>query len=85
MRLPTDLRGIIKERTITFSYTDLVQKRPSGMTKFQEWLRTQGIKEGKEPMDGYVEIKHPYDWTGKPLLLVPVELAIKIATLGYMP
>lgn len=94
VRLPPDLGGILKERTSRFSYRDLTLKKPSGMTQFQEWLRSHGIKEGTEPKDGYVCVPHPQPWTKsmiwkdtKPtqLLLIPGELAIKIATLGHMP
>jgi hypothetical protein len=92
MRLPTDLQGILRDRISRFSYGELTRKRPSGMTRLQEWLRSQGIQEEMDDREGFVTVKHPAAWTRmknfteKPhLLLVPQELAIKIETLGYIP
>lgn len=85
------LEGILQDRIGKFSYKDMVVKRPSGMTAFQEWLRSHNIKEAKEDKGKYISVKHPAGWTKnrdlaeKPdILLVPVELALKIETLGYI-
>jgi hypothetical protein len=87
------LQKILRNRLAGFSYEDLTKVRPSGMTRMQEWLRTQGIREERETREGYVSIPHPAAWTkwevscGKSihLLLVPTELAVKITTLGHIP
>jgi hypothetical protein len=87
------LHDILKKKLAGFSYEELTRVRPSGMTRMQEWLRTQGIREERETKEGYVSIPHPAAWTkgeasyGKSihLLLVPTELAIKITTLGHIP
>jgi hypothetical protein len=93
-----DLYDILKKRLVNFSYEDLIRVRPSGMTRMQEWLRTQGIKEdikgNTDSREGYVAIPHPFYWTNKVgdvsryvqyVLLVPEELAVKITTLGHIP
>lgn len=86
------LEGILRDRIGRFSYKEMVVKRPSGMTVFQEWLRSHDIKEEKEDKGKYISVKHPAAWTKnrelaeKPdILLIPVELALKIETLGYIP
>jgi hypothetical protein len=86
------LQKILRDRLAGFSYKDLTKVRPSGMTRMQEWLRTQGIREDTDSRDGYVAIPHPAAWTRREsfdddrhLLLVPTELAVKITTLGHIP
>lgn len=86
------LQGILRDRISRFSYEDLTRKRPSGMTRMQEWLRSQGIREEMDDGEGFVTVEHPAAWTSdrgigtrRHLLLVPQELAIKIKTLGYIP
>lgn len=86
------LEGILRDRISKFSYKEMVAERPSGMTIFQEWLRFHNIKEEKEDKELHISVKHPAAWTKnrafaeKPdMLLIPVELALKIETLGYIP
>lgn len=89
------LYDIIRKRQQDMQYSDMREKTRSGMTKFQEYLRRNGIKEHKdnEPYDQekYLAIDHPAAWSCEfhcqfsVSLLVPKELAIKILTLGTMP
>ena len=96
MNSPTswpELKYALEKRISRFSYEDMTKVRPSGMTRMQEWLRTQGIKEDTDSRKGHVAIPHPAAWTKvrggsrytQHVLLVPTELAIKIATLGHIP
>lgn len=84
-----ELENILRERVGDFSYDDLTKRRRSGMTRFQEWLRSHGIREGRDDREGYVTLAHPAAWARHEappqLLLVPQELAIKIETLGHIP
>lgn len=89
------LHKIIKDRIDRMDYDDKKVKTRSGMTRFQEYLRKNGIKEHKdnEPynQEKYLATDHPAAWACDfyyecpASLLVPKELAIKILTLGTMP
>jgi hypothetical protein len=89
------LYKIIKKKADATPYKDKTNKTRSGMTRFQEYLRKNGIKEHRddEPYDQkkYLATDHPAAWACDfyyecpASLLVPKELAIKILTLGTMP
>lgn len=91
------LNKALRARINDLTYQDLVGRRPSGMTKLQEWFRKHGMKEVAEndPWDEktHVRLDHPVPWTLEHrtmarqtrLLLVPKELALKIETLGFVP
>lgn len=89
------LYKIIKKKADATPYKDKANKTRSGMTRFQEYLRKNGIKEHKdnEPYDQekYLATHHPapraceFYYQCSVSLLVPKELAIKILTLGTMP
>lgn len=79
-----------------FNYEELTNRRRSGMTDAQRWLRKLGIKEldgepTKEQRDRWAVVDHPAPWTvakrmgTKVYLLVPKELAVKVETLGCLP
>lgn len=88
------LYDIIRKRVQDMPYKDMREKTRSGMTRFQEYLKRNGIKEHADnaPYDKekYLATDHPAAWAcegyrGTISLLVPKELAIKILTLGTMP
>lgn len=61
------LNKVLKDKINGLEYQDLVGKRPSGMTKLQEWFRQNGIKEVLEDETWdeirHIRIKHPVSWT----------------------
>lgn len=89
------LLKIFKARIDKMSYEDMKGRTRSGMTKFQEYIRKQGIKERRDDQpyekEKYVAIPHPAAWAcdhyyvPKYSLLFPKELALKILALGFLP
>jgi len=61
------LKKALKGKINDLTYQDLVGRRPSGMTRLQEWFRQNGIKEvlEDEPWDDgrHIRISHPVAWT----------------------